>query len=420
MVYIKNATVFVNQSVMKTTITVVCYSSKKLATGECPLLLQICRGGQRKYKSLGITIHPKFWDTAKEQPKRNCPNRDSVLKTILQMKSELQSRILQLEASGVDFTLATLLNPEAISKVSSQSVEAFYLHLIAECEKAGNVGNRLIFRNSYNSIKAFGHGDLNISFKEITPEWLDRYEAWLRAKGNQETTLSLLFRTLRSVYNKAIQAKCAPKENYPFKEFKISKFNTKTKKRAISKEEILKFRQAVPRIGQHQYIELSKDIFFFSYLCGGISFVDLANLQAANISEGRLQYKRQKTGKEINVGIPAEAASIIAKYASQNKGYLFPILDDSVHITPIQKQNRIHKMLGKVNKCLKLIAAQLGISANLTTYVSRHSFATVLKRSGIEIALISEILGHSDLSTTQIYLDSFEKEQVDAAMQNLL
>jgi len=70
---------------------------------------------------------------------------------------------------------------------------------------------------------------------------------------------------------------------------------------------------------------------------------------------------------------------------------------------------------------LRLIIVILFFIAFLNiTYVARHTFATVLKRSGVNIAIISESLGHSDLSTTQIYLDSFENSQIDAAMQNLL
>ena len=70
---------------------------------------------------------------------------------------------------------------------------------------------------------------------------------------------------------------------------------------------------------------------------------------------------------------------------------------------------------------LRLIHTILFFIAFLNiTYVARHTFATVLKRSGVNIAIISESLGHSDLSTTQIYLDSFENSQIDAAMQHLL
>lgn len=193
-------------------------------------------------------------------------------------------------------------------------------------------------------------------------------------------------------------------------------------KRELSpKTEVLKFTKDVRPIGKRQYIQLSKDIFMFSYLCGGINFTDIANLTKANIIEGkRLHYIRQKTGKLIKIGLSEEAMKIIERYATESKGYLFPILNANLHKTPLQKQNRIHKILGKVNINLKLIAAQLGVEGNLTTYVARHSFASVLKKSGVNIALISEALGHSDIATTQIYLDSFDNEQIDAAMKNLL
>lgn len=233
--------------------------------------------------------------------------------------------------------------------------------------------------------------------------------------------MSLMFRTLRSAYNKAIESKCARKSDYPFDEYKINKFDTKTQKRAIAKKEVLKFTKEVGNIGKRQYVQLSKDIFMFSYLCGGINFTDIANLTKENIIEGkRLHYIRQKTGKFIKLGLSDEAMQIIERYANESKGYLFPILNIKIHKTPLQKQNRIHKILGKVNINLKLIAAQLGIEGNLTTYVARHSFASVLKKSGVNIALISEALGHSDLATTQIYLDSFDNEQVDEAMKKLL
>ena len=168
------------------------------------------------------------------------------------------------------------------------------------------------------------------------------------------------------------------------------------------------------------YAQLSKDVFVFSYFCGGINFTDIAQLTTLNIVEGRLHYVRQKTGKQVKIGIPYEAMAIIKKYESESQGYLFPILDKKIHKTPMQKQNRIHKILAKVNKNLKMLSEQLGVNGNITTYVARHSFASVLKKSGVNIALISEALGHSDLGTTQIYLDSFDNEQMDEAMRNLL
>lgn len=411
----------VNQkSFMNASFSVVCYKSKTLSNGENPLMLQVTKGGKRKYQSLGISINPKFWDFTRNKPKSNCPNKEFIQKIILDKQAELQQRMLELNSEQKEYTTTTLLCDES-KKFELKTVSDFYQELIEKYKANSKCGNRLIYRSSYNSLKVFANDKLDVPFSAIDVAWLNKYEKWLRSKGNKETTMSLLFRTLQSTYNKAIEDKCARKSDYPFNQYRISKFDVTTEKRAIAKTEVLKFTKEVQPIGKRQYIQLSKDIFIFSYLCGGINFTDIANLTKANIIEGkRLHYVRQKTGKLIKLGLSEEAIQIIEQYAPESKGYLFPILDSKIHKTPLQKQNRIHKILGKVNKNLKLLAAQLGVEANLTTYVARHSFASVLKKSGVNIALISEALGHSDLATTQIYLDSFDNEQVDDAMKNLL
>ncbi|WP_462401120.1 phage integrase SAM-like domain-containing protein [Bacteroides clarus] len=404
---------------MNATINVVCYKWKILANGEYPLMLRICKDGKKKYQSLGISVLPRYWDFTRNKPKPNCPNKEYIQKIILDKQTELQQRMLEFNSEQKEYTTTTLLNDEN-KKFELKTVSQFYQELIEQCKSNDKCGNRLIDKSSYNSLKVFTKNQLDIPFSAIDVSWLNKYEKWLRSKGNKETTMSLMFRTLRSAYNKAIKAKCARKSDYPFDEYKINKFDTKTQKRAIAKTEVLKFTKEVDNIGKRQYVQLSKDIFIFSYLCGGINFTDIANLTKANITNGRLHYIRQKTGKLIKLGISEEAMQIIKKYESESKGYLFPILNTNIHKTPLQKQNRIHKMLGKINKNLKLIATQLNVDANMTTYVARHSFASVLKKSGVSIALISEALGHSDLSTTQVYLDSFDNEQIDTAMQNLL
>ena len=405
---------------MNASLSVVCYKYKRLSNGESPLMLQVSKGGKRQYQSLGVSVNPKFWDFSKNKPKSNCPNREYILKLILNKQAELQQRMLELNAEQKEYTTTTLLHDEH-RKFELKTVKQFYQELIEQYKANEKCGNRLIYKSSYNSINVFTNGNLEIPFSAIDVAWLNKYEKWLRSKGNKETTMSLMFRTLRSAYNKAIENKCARKSDYPFNDYKISKFDVSTEKRAIAKADVLKFSTDVHSIGKQQYVQLSKDIFIFSYLCGGINFTDIANLTKDNIIEGkRLHYIRQKTGKLIKLGLSEEALKIIKRYAVESKGYLFPILNAQLHKTPLQKQNRIHKMLGKVNKNLKLLAAQLGVEANLTTYVARHSFASVLKKSGVNIALISEALGHSDLTTTQIYLDSFDNEQIDNAMKNLL
>jgi integrase len=100
--------------------------------------------------------------------------------------------------------------------------------------------------------------------------------------------------------------------------------------------------------------------------------------------------------------------------------YIFPILNKEIHITPTQKHNRIHKVLTRVNKELKNIGKALAIEVSLTSYVARHTFATVLKSSGVNTAVISEAMGHQTEAITQTYLKSFENSIIDEAMEHLL
>lgn len=272
---------------------------------------------------------------------------------------ELQQRMLELNVEQKEYTTTTLLNNEN-TKFELKTVSEFYHELIEQYTREDKCGNRLIYKSSFNSLKAFTKGKLDIPFSDIDTSWLNKYEKWLRSKDNKETTISLMFRTLRSTYNKAIKAKCARKSDYPFDEYKINKFDTTTQKRAIAKTDVLKFTTKVQPIGKQQYIELSKDIFVFSYLCGGINFTDIANL-TKRIFKWQVTLYSSKDKKANQNRNTARSHADNRKYSKESKGYLFPILDSKIHKSALQKQNRIHKILGKVNKNLKLLAADLGL-----------------------------------------------------------
>jgi integrase len=406
---------------MKAAISIICYKHKVLANGESPLMVRIAKNGKRTMKSLGISVNPQHWDFSKNQPRTNCPNRNQIKQIILKTEMEYQSKVLDKELKQEEFTASSLINEQKDS-IKAKTVEEFYLSLIEDLKQKGRIGNSYAYLNSYNTLRNFNHGKkLNYTFSHIDVTFCRKFEDWMRNKGNKDTTLSYQFRTLRAAFNKAIEAKIVAREKNPFIEYKLSHFNTKTIKRALSKKDIMKIINA-NCIGKSELRQLTHDLFSFSYLCGGISFVDIANLTPKNIVDGRLIYQRQKTHGNINLPLSDKAQQIIDKYIDYQKKaiYLFPILHGKKHITPMQKNNRVHKVCHQINQELKLLAKELNIKSEVTTYVARHSFATILKKSGVNIGIISEALGHQDIKTTQIYLSRFDNEQVDEAMKNLL
>jgi len=104
---------------MNTTINVICYKQKTLANGENPLMIRLCKDGKRKYKSLGISVLPQYWDFEKNTPKRNCPNKELIQRIINENINKYSEQLLILKASDKDFTVNSLIekvNPVSIRK----------------------------------------------------------------------------------------------------------------------------------------------------------------------------------------------------------------------------------------------------------------------------------------------------------------
>ena len=405
---------------MKANIEVICYKSKPLKDGTFPLMLRVTKDRKRKYVSLGLSLHEKFWDFEKGKPKRNCPNKEQIERLIAAKTAEYNDLIVEMTAQQREYTVETLVS-HFHNQVRCATVVELYDKLIDDMKRGGKLGNAGVYKYSRTSLLKFTGQRLQIPFSDIDAVWLRRYENWLRTSDCGDTTISQLFRTLRSVFNKAVELQLVKRDYYPFDAYKVSKFDTRTKKRAITKEDVRKV-IALDLSQGYPSERLARDIFVFSYFGAGINFADIALLKYGNVRDGRVQYVRKKTGKPINFLLTEEMRNIIVKYQRQgqtDEDYIFPILDRRVHRTEQQRYDRTHKVLTNTNRWLRKIGQRVGIE-HLTTYVARHTFATVLKRSGVNIAIISESLGHSDLSTTQIYLDSFENSQIDAAMQNLL
>lgn len=401
---------------MKATVNVLCYKSKTLSNGEHPIMLRVCKGGKKKYVGLGISVNPKYWDFEKSRPKRNCPNREQIIKAINEQEQKYSEQILEFSTEQREYSPATLI--EAVAPVrKAKTVDDLFNDYICQLKDEGRLGYALSVQQVRNSLLKFkGHSD--IFFSEIDVNWLKSYESWLRCCKLEDNTIGIRFRTLRAVYNLALTEGLVKTDLYPFKKYKVSKLHKETAKRAITKEQVkqvIEYDVSEVRF----YKKLAVDMFTFSYLMGGINFTDMAFLTDKNIDGGRMVYVRQKTKKLIILPLQEKAVEIMNRYRSPQRKYIFPILDNRER-TPRQIRNRIYDVLANVNGHLNDIGKELGIELKISSYTARHSYATVLKRSGVSTSIISESLGHSSERITQIYLDSFDNEQVDEAMKNLL
>ena len=388
--------------------------------GQSPLFFRFTHERKNKFISTGISVIPDYWDYEKQIIRSECPDNNTLNAIIKNKHEEYLKQIHKLEILEIEVNFDTLFG--AKSKRINCTVTDFFRQQMERMEIIGKIGTAVKYRTCLMSLSQCN--SVNIRFEQIDMEYLRSFEMFLLSKGNVSNSIATKFSVFKAVYNRAIaDGVFEPKEN-PFNRFKVGRYWKPTRKRAISKEDILKIKAIeLPKDGNSFSLEFARDIFLFSYYTAGINFKDIATLRWSDIDNERIYYQRHKTSKEMSCHIIDEAMLIIKRYSNfpyNDEDYIFPILNKQVHKSEQQIYNRLHKVLAQVNANLKLLSEMIGLKTPLTTYVARHTFATVLKRSGVNIAIISESLGHSDLSTTQIYLDSFENSQIDAAMKNLL
>ena len=163
---------------MSASITVLCYKYKTLSNGKHPLMLRIHKDGKRKLVSLNISVFASDWNFDKNQPKRNCPHRDAILRLITEKTKEYQDQLIELKIENKEFTAKSLV--EKITRPTKRkTVGELFQKRIQELKKANRLGYAESHDYVYKSLLKF-NGHLDIYFSEINMEWLQRYETWLR------------------------------------------------------------------------------------------------------------------------------------------------------------------------------------------------------------------------------------------------
>ena len=392
-------------------------TDKKGKTDIAPLYVQVIIDRQKRLIATGISVPISAWDSVSQRIRPKYPQASSLQLKIDTQAEEIRHSIQRLEVLDLPVSVDSVFGKE--TKHITITIKDYFLELIDDFIKQGKVGTADKHRHCLNLLSQCN--PVEVRFVALTAAYVQRFIAYLKNKGNTPNSVLTKVSVLRAVYNKAVEEGIyTPREN-PFKNINMK--HRRPKKRAIMKEDIQRIKELdIPENHNPASIGFARDLFLFSYYSAGINFTDIARLRYGNVQKDVVYYRRHKTGKDMMFPLTPANLPILHRYWEDGKDmddYIFPILDKERHQTDTQVFNRLHKVLAQVNKSLEQIAGLAGIEHHLTTYVARHTYATVMKRAGVNIAIISETMGHSDIKTTQIYLDSFEDTQIAEAMKNL-
>ena len=396
---------FTNTNYMAT-IKIILYKNKTYKDGSHPIIIQVIHDREKKVIWLNHRAKSDQWDEETSLPNRKYPNASRLSILIREKLNEAEKAVLEFENEKKPYTAQDVINKIAKDR-PTDTIFTFAEKVIKQLEDSKMIGNSKVYQSMFNVFKAY-RKEKDLNFINLDYKKLDEFQNYLISKGDKPNTISVHMRTLRALHNKAIKYGLVKTDHYPFKEFKIK--TEETQKRAISKQDVDKIRDL--DLTEKQELALARDIFMFSFYMRGMSLIDIALLKVQDIKENRITYTRRKTKQKFSVKLTDRALEIIKQYNKlENQGdFLFPIIYDSSNEYLVYRNS-----LRLINKKLKTIATIANLEIPLTTYVARHSWATIAKKAGVSTAIISEGLGHDTEETTQIYLDSFENKVLDDA-----
>jgi len=383
----------------------------KLKSKEGVVCLQLIHNRKVKLSRTRFRLFPCEWDDRKETAVRGNAGteRENQLQSIADgLEAELRQigeLIRFLEQKG-EYTVEELTDLY-VHRSFNGYLFPFIDHLAGLLNEENRLKSASILLTVKRSFERFRNAQ-DVLISKMDNDLMLRYESYLKATGVTKNTVACYMRALRSTYNQAVKRRLSV-QNHPFAN--IFTRNDKTVKRAVT-EEVIRLLKNSEWPGRPE-LALTRDLFMFSFYMRGISFVDMANLRKANVRNGYIVYTRSKTRQTLTVKIEACMQEIISRYEAQTAGdYLLPVLT---------AQNR-HPAgaLRSYNKRLKRISTLLGFDPPLSSYVARHSWATLALRKGIPIKVISEGMGHESEATTRIYLASLGQSVVDKANAEII
>ena len=357
-----------------------------------------------------IRLQSNEWDAMRESVAVSVAER-SIIQNRIDSDTALLKRIVKdLENSGVNYSVGDIIkrykSPECHVLVLD-----FMQNQIRLLRNANRIGTALNYEKTMKNFAEF-LGGVNLPFSAMTEQLIADYNAFLVQRGMVRNSISFYMRIMRAVYNKAVRQKLV-EQSHPFTE--VYTGIDRTRKRAVSESVISQLYKL--KLAEGTPLALARDLFIFSYCTRGMAFVDIAYLKKENIQNGVICYARRKTGQLLSVRIEPSIQRIIDRYSSALSPYIFPVLTSSdtkeayeEYLVAINNHNRLLRRLSKM----------LPAGCKLTSYTSRHSWATAARNHNVPISVISAGMGHTSEQTTQIYLTMLENSVIDDANQGLI
>jgi len=372
---------------------------KTLKNGEHPICLVVNSGGRRKFYRTGYSATEKYYEKCMNA-KRGQAKED---------RQEWEEYEGKAKAIIEQLKVFTFVKFERLflSKHSAD-LKGYFDARITELTKAKTpkIGTANVYSDSKKSLFKY-KPDLN--FNDIDAIFLEDYQDWMESKGRSATTIGMYIRSLRAIFNQAIKDGSVKRELYPFDDYTIPQGENRKMALNLSQLSALKSYKPLPNEKFHI------DLWWLSFYMAGANLKDILKLKWTDIKDDSIQFIRQKTARtqrkttKIKIPIDDYIQSFIDTYGQKDGDYILYLYNEEKD--PAKRDKKGKQLNKMINDRIKKAGKAVGVNGGVTLYTARHSYASLLNERNVPLSYIKETLGHTDISTTQKYLASIDKEK---------
>jgi integrase len=389
-------------------VTIVLKREKNKPNGECPLFVRLTKNRTSAFISLDIWVKEELWDEKNKRLRGKYPNSARANSYISSVVSKVQAKMLDLSNPSIPIS-------EVKRALIIKKTDSFLDYFQSYLDSLDSVEYYNTHRKSVsmlNKLKVYLKGR-GLPFGGLTVDFLKSYVKYLQSIGNSHNTIHSNLKVFKMLCNKAVKEDVIEMQNNPFTRFTFKWEHVE--KVFLTEAEVLSIHELSVKSGT--VIDVHKDMFVFASFTGGIRVSDLLTLRWEDFDGVNIRLFVQKTKSHLSIKVPNISLDILKKYRKQNQthGYIFPILDERLHSSAknVLKQ-QISAKTALFNKNLKLISSKANIVKRVSAHTSRHNFSTMALKKGMNIAHVSKLMAHSNLSTTMVYAKIVNKDLDDA------
>ena len=357
------------------------YFKKRNLSGDNSAVIQVeaSQCGCKKYFSTGVYVMPDHWDNKKKKIIGH-PNADMLNAYLFEFIINIERVELNLWKRGVSPTLNLIKEHLNSGNELSGSFKEICRNVILDSSRCISTKKNLM--STLNSLIKFRQ---DFTWSDINYAFLQQFELRLNRQRFAKNTVIKHLRNLRTLLNEAVLLGHLSAENNPFGVFKIPQHISQHI--FLCSDELQRLENLCP----DGYLMHVRDAFLFCCYTG-LRFSDFCLLKSnCFLNENGCLWLKMRTKKtSVEIAIPlnlvfnGKAVQIINRYSSIE---LFAKIGSN----------------SRVNSHLKILQKMAAISTKLTFHVARHTCATLLCHRGVPITTVQKILGHTKVSTTQIY-----------------